>query len=85
MNRVSVARLALWLASGESLGMTGRTVLIDGGASLKKCAQLFSHSRLLAGGQAQARRKQTGCQVNHPRALPQGLAQLAISEPYNNY
>ena len=83
MNRVSVARLALYLASGEPLGMTGRAVVIDGGASLKKCPELFSHSRLLAREQAQARREQPRCQVNQPHALPQSLAQLATSEPYD--
>jgi len=54
--------------------MTSRAVLIDGDASLKKCPKLFSHFRLLAGEQAKARREQTWRQVNHPRALPQGLA-----------
>jgi len=54
--------------------MTGRAVLIDGSASLKKCPKLFSHSRLLAGEQTKARREQTWRQVSQPRALPQGLA-----------
>jgi len=70
---------------GGSLGMTGRAVPIDGGASLKKCPKLFSHSRLLAGEQTKAHREQAGCQVSHPRALPQGLTQLATSEPYKSH
>jgi hypothetical protein len=64
-----------------SLGMTGRAILIDGGGSLKKCPELFSHFRLLTGKQAQACREQSGGQANDPRVLLQGLTQLAISEP----
>jgi NAD(P)-dependent dehydrogenase (short-subunit alcohol dehydrogenase family) len=37
-----VARLAVYLASDESSLMTGQTVLIDGGATLKKYPELFS-------------------------------------------
>lgn len=37
-----VARLALYLASDESSLMTGQTVYIDGGASLKKYPELFN-------------------------------------------
>jgi len=81
MDRVSVARLAVCLASGESLWMIGQSLLIDGGTSLKKCPELLSHVRLLTGEQAQTGREQGGGQVNEPRVLPQGLAQPAISEP----
>jgi len=47
-----IARLALYLASAESFLMTGQTLFIDGGMSLKKYPELFSHFRLLAGEQA---------------------------------
>jgi len=47
-----VARLAVYLASDESLWMTGQTLFIDGGASLKKYPELFSYFRLMAGEQA---------------------------------
>lgn len=41
-----VARLALYLASDESSLVSGQTVLIDGGATLKKYPELFSYFRL---------------------------------------
>jgi hypothetical protein len=63
--------------------MTGRTLFINGGTSLKKYPELFGHSFLLAGEQAQARREQARRQVNDLRALPKGLTQLAIGEPYS--
>jgi 3-oxoacyl-[acyl-carrier protein] reductase len=44
-----VARLALYLASDESSLMSGQTLLIDGGATLKKYPELFSYFRLMAG------------------------------------
>jgi 3-oxoacyl-[acyl-carrier protein] reductase len=44
-----VARLALYLASDESCLMSGQTLLIDGGATLKKYPELFSYFRLMAG------------------------------------
>ena len=44
-----VARLALYLASDESSLMTGQTVFIDGGTTLKKYAELFSYFRLMGG------------------------------------
>ena len=47
-----VARLAVYLASDESLWLTGQTIFIDGGASLKKYPELFSYFRLLTGEQA---------------------------------
>ena len=37
-----VAQLALYLASDESSLMSGQTLYIDGGASLKKYPELFS-------------------------------------------
>jgi NAD(P)-dependent dehydrogenase (short-subunit alcohol dehydrogenase family) len=37
-----VAKLALYLASDDSSLMTGQTLYIDGGASLKKYPELFS-------------------------------------------
>ncbi|MGQ9571989.1 MAG: SDR family NAD(P)-dependent oxidoreductase [Dehalococcoidia bacterium] len=46
-----VARLAVYLASDESLWMSGQTLYIDGGASLKKYPELFSYFRLLTGEQ----------------------------------
>jgi NAD(P)-dependent dehydrogenase (short-subunit alcohol dehydrogenase family) len=47
-----VARLAVYLASAESLWMTGQTLFIDGGATLKKYPELFSYFGLLTGEQA---------------------------------
>ena len=47
-----IARLALYLASDESCLITGQTLFIDGGMSLKKYPELFSYFRLLAGEQA---------------------------------
>jgi 3-oxoacyl-[acyl-carrier protein] reductase len=44
-----VARLALYLASDESSLMSGQTLLIDGGATLKKYPELFSYFRLVGG------------------------------------
>ncbi len=41
-----VARLAVYLASDESSLMSGQTIFIDGGASLKKYPELFSYLRL---------------------------------------
>jgi NAD(P)-dependent dehydrogenase (short-subunit alcohol dehydrogenase family) len=41
-----IARLAVYLASDESSLMSGQTVLIDGGATLKKYPELFSYFRL---------------------------------------
>ena len=41
-----IARLAVYLASDESSLMTGQTVYIDGGATLKKYPELFSFFRL---------------------------------------
>jgi hypothetical protein len=60
--------------------MIGRMLFMDGGMSLKKYPELFGHFRLLAGEQAEARREQARRQVDDLRALPQGLAQLAIGE-----
>lgn len=57
MNRVSVARLAVCLASGESLWLTGLSLLVDGAGILEKCPELFSRVRLLTGEQAQTRRE----------------------------
>ena len=80
-----VARLVLCLASDEFSLMTGRTLFIDGGMRPKKYAELFGYFCLLAGEQAQARREQARRQVNDLRALPQGLAQLAIGEPRSGH
>jgi len=41
-----IARLAVYLASDESSLMSGQTLLIDGGATLKKYPELFSYFRL---------------------------------------
>ncbi len=41
-----VARLALYLASNESEWLTGQTLLIDGGLTLKKYPEMFSYFRL---------------------------------------
>ena len=41
-----IARLAVYLASDESSLMSGQTLLIDGGATLKKYPELFNYFRL---------------------------------------
>ncbi len=44
-----VARLAVYLASDESSLMSGQTLYIDGGTTLKKYPELFSFLNLMAG------------------------------------